>query len=206
MTTGLLTLVDIRVAIPEGVILYRGFAGEFFRFLPNSQGLNEEYFYSHQPMSGRKLPVYSTSVQPIGYLDDSEETREKFNVLTEPAIVVARKGYAGRMFVVEDHEFIVHEDAYGIRPKVRYADAIDPYWFVGHYSAEFQSYRTSDYGIGDFPRKRFNKMKIIIPNMDLQNEIAILYKRRGELLRQSGELETKAATITNAIIQRNIRS
>jgi len=204
--TELLRLADIRVAIPERMILHRGFAGKFFRFLPNSQGLNEEYLYSHQPISRRKLPVYSTSAQPIGYLDDSEETRGKFNVLTKPAIVVARKGYAGRMFVVEDEKFIVHEDGYGIRPKTRYADSINPYWFVGHYSAEFQSYRTSDYGIGDFPRRRFGKMKIIIPRMDLQNKIAILYKRREELLRQSDELKNKATKITNTIIQRNIPS
>lgn len=199
-----LTLADIRVIILDKMIVARGYAGKFFRFLPNSQGLNEEYLYSHQPMSRRKLPVYSTSSQPIGYLDDSEETRGKFNILSKPAIVVARKGYAGRMFVVEDEEYIVHEDAYGIRPKTRYANSINPYWFVGHYSAEFQSYRTSDYGIGDFPRKRFSKMKVIIPRMDVQNEIAVLYKRREELLRQSEEFKTKAATTTNAIIQRHI--
>ena len=200
----LLTLVDIRITVPDRMILHRGYAGTFFRFLPNSQGLNEEYLYSHQPMSRKKLPVYSTSSKPIGYLDDSEETRSKFNIVTKPAIVVARKGYAGRLFVIEDEEFIVHEDAYGIRPKTRYTNKINPYWFVGHYSAEFQSYRTSDYGIGDFPRKRFSKMKIIIPQMQVQNAAAVLYKKREELLRQSEGLKTKAATITNTIIRRNI--
>ena len=44
-------LDEIRIQIPESEIKHRNGAGEFFTFLPNNQGLSEEYLYTHQPIS-----------------------------------------------------------------------------------------------------------------------------------------------------------
>src|SRR5947209_6966781 len=102
---------QIRIAVPEKAILDRGTADSFFDCLPNNQGLTEEYLYAHQPTTAGTIAVYSTSPNPIGYLDDTLTVREKFNVLEGPVIIVARKGYAGRLYVVESDALIVHEDA-----------------------------------------------------------------------------------------------
>jgi hypothetical protein len=116
-----------------------------------------------------------------------------------PVIVVARKGYAGRMFVVDDDRLIVHEDAYAVSPKDEYRDEIDLRWFVGHYSLEFHNNRTSSWGIGDFPRQRFSRMKVMIPSKEFQAKTARLYESRDKLLielRQFPDrMETKIGSI-----------
>lgn len=164
----------IRISIPQAQIKYKGRAYKFFNILQNTQGLTEEYLYSHQPTTKNTISIYSTSDKPIGSIDVSN-IPDSFNIIQGPAIIVARKGYAGRLFVVTDNQFIVHEDAYPVKPKSEYADDINPYWFCGHYSMEFQADRTSYWGIGDFPRERFRNKEILIPYRELQDEIADLY-------------------------------
>jgi hypothetical protein len=156
--------------------------GIFFDVLKNNSGLTEEYLYAHQPSSDAKIAVYSTSKDPVGYLDDSLSVREQFDVISGPAILVARKGYGGRLSVIRDVHFIVHEDGYAIRPKPKYNAGINLDWFAGHYTAEFQSNRSSVSGIGDFPRAKLWTMSVIIPKVGWQDECAKLYKRRDDIL------------------------
>jgi hypothetical protein len=171
----------IRIKIPNERIRYECKAGDFFNILDNSQGLTEEFLYAHQPISSNTIPVYSTSDKPIGRLDFGD-IANNFNIIEGHAIIVARKGYAGRLFVVTDEFFIVHEDAYPIKPKEKYKDLINLWWFAEHYSMEFQSDRTSYWGIGDFPRGRFKKKDVVMPDREFQDMVAPLYKQRRELL------------------------
>lgn len=103
-------------------------------------------------------------------------------MLEGPVIIVARKGYAGRLNVVTARSLIVHEDAYAVRPKQQYLKAINLEWFAGHYSAEFQANRTALWGIGDFPRERFRSMQVLIPSREFQDAVAKMYTRRRTLL------------------------
>ena len=178
----------IRVAIPDSEIFKRDKAQEFFDIYENSQNLTEAFLYAHQPTTTEIVPVYSTSENPIGFLDNGA-VAEQFNVIEGPSIVVARKGYAGRLFVVEDSKFIVHEDAYPIKPKEKYHNKINLWWFVGHYSIEFQSDRTSFWGIGDFPRERFKNQNVIIPKKSFQNKVATLYVERNGLIREINDFK-----------------
>ena len=146
--------------------------------------------YSHQPVSDNIIPIYSTSEKTIGKLDADVIDEQGFNTIDGPAIIVARKGYAGRLFVVRSERFIVHEDAYPIKPKTEYLEQINLDWFALHYSEEFQANRTSAWGIGDFPRTRFNNMKVVIPNIEFQNTIADLYLRRKAQIEMIKEFET----------------
>lgn len=171
-----------RIAIPKNQIKYSGKASKYLDILDNSQNLTEEFLYAHQPLSNEQISIYSTSILPIGILDRSVALSNGFSIIKGPAIVVARKGYAGNLYVVSEKEFIVHEDAYPIRPKLEYASSIIMEWFVGHYSEDFQSNRTSFWGIGDFPRERFNNMNIIIPKKDFQSKAAKLYIEKTALL------------------------
>jgi hypothetical protein len=175
-------LERMRVQIPATAILHTGKVRTFFDILPNNNGLTEEYLYTHQPAGRVRVPVYSTSKEPIGFLDDNPEVRTKFIVLEGPAILVARKGYGGRLSVIGQESFIVHEDGYAIRPKNGYHDAIDVTWFAGHYSAEFQAYRSSVEGIGDFPRAKLVAMNVIIPRLEWQTRCAGLYRQRDHIL------------------------
>jgi len=183
------SLEQVRIKILPKEIKYKGKAGRFFQFLPNNQGLNEEYLYTHQPLSTNTIPVYSTSPVPIGKLDDDKEVNEAFHVLFCPAIIVARKGYAGRMFVVEKGKYIVHEDAYAIKAKKKYEGEIDLHWFCGHYSAEFSAHRTSYWGIGDFPRSLFKKMTVAIPLIEIQKKVATLYAKRDKMLKELEQMQ-----------------
>ncbi|MBU2358751.1 MAG: restriction endonuclease subunit S [Alphaproteobacteria bacterium] len=181
--TPFIALDAVREAVPEDKVEYHGKAEKYFDFLANNSNLTEEYLYAHQPTEDSKISVYATNSDPIGHLDRSEVERAKLEVLKGPVIVVARKGYAGRLFVVNDDQLIVHEDAYAVKPKKAYLDKIDLNWFAQHYSFEFQSNRTSLWGIGDFPREKFRSMVIKIPSLSHQRESASLYARRDKITR-----------------------
>lgn len=187
-------LENTRVAIPKTEVYAEGLASDFFEILDNSQNITEEFLYAHQPLQKNTVAVYSTSQTPIGALD--EDVAKLFSIISGPAIIVARKGYAGRIFVVKDNTFIVHEDGYPIRAKEEYRDKINLDWFVGHYSAEFQGNRTSEHGIGDFPRTRFNNIRVVIPKRAFQDKVAHLYERKDKVL---NKLNTYKHTMTQNI-------
>jgi len=163
------------------MILEVGNVGKFFDILPNNGGLTEEYLYTHQPTARSRISVYSTSKDPVGFLDDNDDVRKAFTVLEGPAILVARKGYGGRLSVIAERSFIVHEDGYAIRPKVAYSNKVDLDWFARHYSTEFQSYRSSLEGIGDFPRAKLLTMKVTLPRLEWQTKCSKLYKKRDQI-------------------------
>ena len=130
----------------------------------------------------QEFPFHATAKEPVGFLSESFEVRKDFVVLVGPAILVARKGYGGRLPVIADHSFIVHEDGYAIRPKPAYTKMIDLAWFAGHYSAEFQSHRSSLEGIGDFPRAKLWSMEVTSPKLEWQRQCSQAYKKRDDIL------------------------
>jgi hypothetical protein len=199
-------LEQIRISIPDGEMKYQGRAEEFFDILPNSQGLTEEYLYAHQPTTNQTIPVYSTSEVAIGKLDDCAETRREFNIIDGPVIIVARKGYAGRLYVIENPKLIVHEDAYPIKPKQQYESEINLWWFAQHYSVEFQANRTSPWGIGDFPRTRFNSMRVLIPQREYQDSVVDLYLRRRQLLSELSHFQERTVQSINEMLELLARS
>ena len=196
-----------RIRVPDAEVKHRGPASGFFDVLPNNSGLTEEYLYTHQPTGRLKIPVYSTSRDPVGYLDDNGDVRQAFVVLEGPAILVARKGYGGRLSVIAPGSFIVHEDGYAIRPKVVYASDINLGWFAGHYSFEFQANRSSVDGIGDFPRAKLRAMDVVIPSLEWQLRCAPLYEQRDSILgfvdgsadRLSAEIDEVVSSMSPAL-------
>ncbi len=151
------------------------------------------------------VPVYSTSDVAIGSLDRNK-LPDSFNLVDGPAIVVARKGYAGRLYVIEDAQFIVHEDAYPIRPKEDYEQHINLWWFAGHYSAEFQADRTSFWGIGDFPRVRFRNKVVMLPSRDFQDKVAQLYRRRSSLIVQIESSKDYFYSSVDSVVKASLES
>ena len=199
-------LEQLRIKVPSELIEYADYAEEFFDFLPNNQGLTEEFLYAHQQTQKEIIGVYSTSEEKIGFLDYNEEMCNSFSVLQGPVLVVARKGYAGRLYVVNDKYVIIHEDAYAVVPKEKYADKINIDWFAYHYSIEFQANRTSTQGIGDFPRERFKKMKVIIPKVEFQNELAVIYNRRNTVVKQWKSLQNTMEDSINVVIAKCLKN
>jgi hypothetical protein len=186
------SLERLRIGVPGEEVVERGTPADYFDVLANNQGLTEEYLYAHQPASDNQIAVYSTNTVPIGRLDETETLRSEFSVIQGPVIIVARKGYAGRPFVVEDDDLIVHEDAYAIRPKTEHTEKIVLAWFAGHYSFEFQANRTSMWGIGDFPRERMRAINVVIPTVTFQDRAAALYARRDRLIASIAALKGEA--------------
>lgn len=195
----------IRVEIPKVEIFEVGKASKFFDVHSNSQNLTEEFLYAHQPVSNQTVPIYATSDKSIGKIDLDVALEQGYNLIEGSAIIVARKGYAGRLFVVRDEKFIVHEDAYPIKPKENYLDKINLDWFANHYNEEFQANRTSAWGIGDFPRTRFNNMKITLPKIEFQSKVAELYLRRKIQIEQIKEFETNIFSEMDNTISKMIK-
>lgn len=194
-------LERIRVKIPKAAVLHSGKVKTFFDILPNNGGLTEEYLYTHQPTGRSRIPVYSTSKDPVGFLDDNADVRGRFEVLKGPALLVARKGYAGRLSVIESESFIVHEDGYAISPKPEFAKIVNLAWFAGHYSAEFQGHRSSLEGIGDFPRAKLVIMDVVIPKLEWQVRCSKLYRQRDQILEfTNGSAEKIGGSIDEILV------
>lgn len=195
-------LETVRINIPDIEEVLGGTVGELFDFLDNNGGLTEEFLYQHQPTTVDVINVYATNRLPIGKLD--RETAEQFRlaILTGPAVVVARKGYAGRLFVVSDDSFIVQEDAYAIKSKPQYARQISLDWFAAHYTLEFQGLRTSDDGIGDFPRTLLRSRRVVFPTRPTQDRIAELYRRRDVLMGGLNHLDDRVNELISAELDR----
>lgn len=177
-----------RIKVAEADIAFEGKVSKFFDILDNSGGLTEEFLYEHQPVTDEVVVVYSTSPNPVGRLDLAVAKLHNKTILNGPLIIIARKGYAGRTFVAHNPLIVVHEDAYAISPKKDYAGKISLDWFAGHYSEEFQSFKTANEGIGDFPRMMLNSRNIVIPKLETQERLARLYRRRDELVREIDNL------------------
>ena len=192
----------VRISIPEGDVVLSNTVAYLFDFLDNNGGLTEEFLYQHQPTTAEVINVYATNRAPIGRLD--RETAEQFGfvILSGPAIVVARKGYAGRLFVVTDPAFVVQEDAYAIRPKAEYAAHISLDWFASHYTLEFQALRTSDEGIGDFPRTLLRSRGVSFPTKDTQDRVAELYRRRDAVMNSISNLGVRVHSLIAAELDR----
>ena len=189
-------LQAVRIQIPAESLYDSGPAQKFFKFLPNNTDLTEEFLYAHQPTTQSRIRIFATSPNPIGEIDEHLSLDLGLKAITGPAIVVARKGYAGRMFVVPDKKFLVHEDAYAVSLKDNFQDKILIDWFARHYSFEFQGHRTSLWGIGDFPREKFKSLQVLIPNLKFQQECTALYERRDNIIER---IETYQVNKTNFI-------
>ena len=97
---------------------------------------------------------------------------KKLKLFQGPAIVVIRKGIAGKMTYIQNGKFTINDDAYVITPKKDWKDRIDLRWFTYQYQELFFNLVTSKSDNATFNKEYIENQKIKILDINIQKEIS----------------------------------
>ncbi len=159
---------------------------ECLDILGGNSGLTESVIYWNPPKnSNRAVTVYSGSTidtNMLGVVDkDTMINDRKIKIFKAPAIIIVRKGLAGKTKFIENGKFTINDDAYAITIKQRYADEINIRWIekVIQYNADCCI--TSKGTNGTFSKEQFLDLEFEYPSMKEQDEIVNIYKKISKL-------------------------
>ncbi len=111
--------------------------------------------------------------------------KKELKIFTAPAILVARKGYAGTMNYVSRGTFTTNDDAYVIKTKTYWKDKINLKWFIYEYQELFYRLVTSKSDNATFSKEYAERQIIQIPSTDEQRVIAIKIEQIEQLLKKT---------------------
>ncbi len=147
-----------------------------FHFYGGNNNLTEEFIYHNLPSNEEeKLPVFSGATikgNTLGYVNrDAEPSGKRIKIFAGPAILVIRKGIAGRMLYIDEKEFTIKDDAYVLIPKKEWKDKINLRWFMYQYQGLFYNLVSSKSDNATFNKKYAEKQNIQIPNLSIQARV-----------------------------------
>jgi hypothetical protein len=147
--------------------------GECFYFISGNGGLTEEFIYDNQASTiDSQIPIFSGSTideNPIGLI--SEEARphgKSLKVYRGPALLVVRKGKAGKMVFQNCDRFAINDDVYLLKPKIDYENKVDLRWFMYQYQSLFYNLSTSKSDNSTFNKDYAERQKVILPDINIQ--------------------------------------
>lgn len=121
------------------------------------------------------IPVYSGSIDiknKHGFIDKNL----KLKMYSGPAILICRKGQAGKMSLVNDNLFAVNDDAYVIYIKPEYQNEIDLKWFSYKFQKLFYNISTGKQGCGTFSKNYALNQFVEIPDIEVQLKQSQVYE------------------------------
>ncbi len=108
----------------------------------------------------------------LGVIDrNTVINNKKMKVFKAPAIVIVRKGLAGKTKFIENGEFTINDDAYAITIKQRYACEINMQWLEKAIQRYAEGCVTSKGTNATFSKEQFLDMEFEYPSMKEQDEI-----------------------------------
>jgi len=148
--------------------------GKIFDIKGGNSGLTEDFIYYNLPgseeesveiftgatLEENKMGIISRFAKPNG---------TKLKVFQSPAILVIRKGLAGKMFYIRKNEFTTNDDAYVLTPKKDWEDKINLKWFIHEYQDLFFNLVTSKSDNATFDKEYASRQIMEIPDIDFQN-------------------------------------
>ena len=148
-----------------------------FSIKGGNSGLTEEFIYNNQPTDdSEKVQILSGATifnNMMGYISiNSMPNYKKLKLFQGPAIVVIRKGIAGKMTYIQNGKFTINDDAYVITPKKDWKDRIDLRWFTYQYQELFFNLVTSKSDNATFNKEYIENQKIKILDINIQKEIS----------------------------------
>ena len=161
----------------KSVFISPHFKGKFstiFNIKGGNSGLTEEFTYYNLPtnedemieiftgatLDENKMGIISRLAKPDG---------RELKIFQGPAILVVRKGLAGKMFHIEKEEFTTNDDAYVLTPKKDWENKINLKWFIHEYQDFFFNLVTSKSDNATFNKEYANRQSVKIPDIDFQN-------------------------------------
>lgn len=154
---------------------------ECFNIFGGNSGLTEEIIYWNPPKgSKRDITVYSGATLGntlLGVVDrDTMISGKPIKIFEAPAIVIVRKGLAGKTKFIERGSFTINDDAYVITVKEKHADKIDIEWVEKVIQNYANSCITSRGTNGTFSKEQFLDLDFDYPSLQEQKEVVHVYK------------------------------
>lgn len=153
---------------------------EYFNVWGGNSGLTESVIYWNPPKAEeRNIVVYSGATLGttlMGNIDiDTILKNKPIKIFTAPAIVIARKGLAGRTKYIENGSFTINDDAYVIKVKEKYSEEIDLKWVDKIIHKYAYSCITSREANGTFAKEQFLNLEFSFPPIKEQKEMVDRY-------------------------------
>lgn len=154
---------------------------ECFNIFGGNSGLTENIIYLNPPKNKkRSIVVYSGATLGTTSMGNVDRTAiingKSIKIFTAPAIVIVRKGLAGKTKYIENGKFTINDDAYVIKVKEKYIEEIDIEWFEKIIQNYTESCITSRETNGTFSKEQFLNMNFTYPSMVEQKEIVGMYR------------------------------
>jgi len=154
---------------------------ELFHFQGGSGDLTERAIYDCQPgSSGDIVKVFSGATDsennlPVCSKKLIEDTGAP--LILDCGILVARKGQAGSMRIVEG-KFSFNDNAYAMTVRPKAIKVIDPLFFVIAYQDDFFDLVTSKDGNGTFAKSIAESLIVRLPKIEMQCEVADAWRKQ----------------------------
>lgn len=151
--------------------------GKIFEFIGGNSGLTEEFIYNNQPTrENEKIQVYSGATQKqsfVGFVSPKAKINGKeIKKIDTPAILVVRKGKAGKMILIKEGKISITDDAYILILKKDWVEKVNPNWFVYQYQELFYNLVTSKSDNATFNKEYAEKQSVIILDHKKQLKIS----------------------------------
>lgn len=141
-----------------------------------NSGLTEEFIYHNLPETEEDMIEILTGAtletSAMGFISKkAKPNNKKLKIFEGPAILVVRKGIAGKMTYIPKDRFTTNDDAYVITPKKPWKDKINLEWFISEYQELFWKIVTSKSDNATFSKEYAERQIIRLPHIDEQNRI-----------------------------------
>lgn len=154
---------------------------EYFNVFGGNSGLTESVIYWNPPKSKKRtVMVYSGATLEstfMGMIDVGAMINNKpIKTFAAPAIVIVRKGLAGKTKYIDNGKFTINDDAYVIEIKEKYKTEINLEWVEKIVHNYINSCITSRGTNGTFAKEQFLNLNFSYPPIKEQEEIVNIYK------------------------------
>lgn len=144
-----------------------------FSFEGGNSGLTEDFVYYNLPSNkDERIEIFSSAtleMNRMGYISrNAKPNGKKLKIFRGPAIVVARKGYAGWMTYILGGEFTTNDDAYVLATRKDWEDRISLKWFIHEYQHLFFNLVTSKSDNATFNKEYAERQVAKIPDINFQ--------------------------------------
>jgi len=148
-----------------------------FHIEGGNSGLTEELIYYNLPCNeAEKVEIFTGATlkeNKMGTISRlAQPNGRRLKIFQGAAILVVRKGLAGKMFYVDKEEFTTNDDVYALIPKNIWRSKINLKWFIHEYQNLFYNFVTSKIDNATFSKEYANRQTVKIPNIHFQNIFA----------------------------------
>lgn len=181
---------------PTDSIVAEGKFDDFFQFSGGNNGLTEEFIYSNLPQSpSDSIQILTGSTlerTSMGFISKyAKPNQKKLKIFKAPSIIVARKGYAGKMTYIPDGEFTTNDDVYVLAPRLEWKDSVNLEWLIYEYQGLLYSLVTSRSDNATFNKEYAERQSIRIPRIDIQNSMVTKLSQPKILISKSDNIRKK---------------